>query len=85
MNFTYSGAHGPGMWGSLSPQYRLCSEGKHQSPVKIVNADAEYNPELIRLSRNYRPSNATLVDNRYNIAVRRRLLRRSRISNVVDI
>lgn len=70
VNFTYSGAHGPGMWGSLSPQYRLCSEGKRQSPVKIVNADAEYNPELIRLSRNYRPSNATLVDNRYNIALR---------------
>lgn len=73
------------MWGSLSPQYRLCSEGKRQSPVNIVNADAEYNPELIGLSRNYRASNATLVDNRYNIAVRRRLLCRSRISNVVDI
>ncbi|KAG6512853.1 hypothetical protein ZIOFF_030987 [Zingiber officinale] len=71
VNFTYSGANGPSAWGSLCPQYRLCSEGKRQSPINIVNADAEYNPKLIRLRRNYRAcSNATLLDNHCNIALR---------------
>ena len=32
----YSGHTGPQHWGELEPSYRLCSEGKNQSPINIT-------------------------------------------------
>mgnify|MGYP000920356248 CR=1 FL=1 len=29
--------NGPGKWASLKPEYKLCSEGKKQSPIDITN------------------------------------------------
>ena len=33
----YEAENGPDVWGQLSPEYRLCSAGIHQSPIDIVN------------------------------------------------
>ena len=33
----YTAENGPDVWGDLSPEYRLCSAGIHQSPIDIVN------------------------------------------------
>ncbi|RWW89701.1 hypothetical protein BHE74_00001263 [Ensete ventricosum] len=65
-----TGAIGPDKWGSLCPDYELCSKGKHQSPINIVNDDVVYDPKLEPLQRDYAATNATLVDNGFNIAVR---------------
>ena len=33
----YEAKNGPQVWGQLSPEYFLCAEGKHQSPIDLVN------------------------------------------------
>ncbi|KAL7247786.1 hypothetical protein ACSBR2_002656 [Camellia fascicularis] len=65
--FSYSGDTGPDKWGSLSPDYKACSNGKSQSPINIVEDKAVPNKTLKPLRRQYYPVNATLVNNGYNI------------------
>ena len=31
----YEGENGPAKWGTLSPEYRMCSEGRNQSPIDL--------------------------------------------------
>ncbi|GAB4833381.1 hypothetical protein Ancab_031624 [Ancistrocladus abbreviatus] len=52
----------PGKWGSLSPQFALCSSGKHQSPIDILHAQTTVNKSLAPLSRDYYLDNATLLN-----------------------
>ena len=33
----YEAKNGPQVWGQLSPEYFLCAEGRHQSPIDLVN------------------------------------------------
>ena len=33
----YKAKNGPQVWGQLSPEYILCAEGRHQSPIDLVN------------------------------------------------
>ena len=67
--FTYWGTSGPGKWGSLCPEYSKCSTGKRQSPVNIEKDKVVYNKNFKPLTRHYRPANATLVNNGFNIGV----------------
>lgn len=69
VNFSYIGPNGPEKWGSLSPAYAACSNGKVQSPVDLVYTDIVINNQLESLDRNYVPTNATLVNNQFNIGV----------------
>ncbi|KAL5067688.1 hypothetical protein RYX36_018575 [Vicia faba] len=69
VNFSYIGQNGPEKWGSLSPDYAACSNGKIQSPVDLVYTDIVLNNQLKSLERNYVPTNATLVNNQFNIGV----------------
>ena len=40
-HWTYEGEGSPDKWGSLSPDYAICSQGKNQSPIDIKEAAAE--------------------------------------------
>ena len=33
----YAAENGPDVWGQLNPEYSLCAEGTHQSPIDLVN------------------------------------------------
>lgn len=67
--FTYSGSTGPAKWGRLSPDYYKCSSGKVQSPVNIKKDEVVRNKKLKPLTRDYRPANATLINNGFNIGI----------------
>nr|CBX25331.1 hypothetical_protein [Oryza brachyantha] len=54
---------GPENWGKLSPEYKLCGEGKKQSPIAIVAKQATPNPTLDSLNRTYNAADGTLVNN----------------------
>ncbi|KAM0917403.1 hypothetical protein ACQ4PT_009537 [Festuca glaucescens] len=60
---------GPENWGKLSPAYKACSEGKAQSPIDIVTANAVPNPSLDNLTRVYAPTDATLNNNGKDITM----------------
>jgi carbonic anhydrase len=49
----YEGAEGPEHWGTLSPKFAACGEGRSQSPVDIANAVVGTEP--LELKTNLRP------------------------------
>ncbi|XP_073138238.1 alpha carbonic anhydrase 7-like [Henckelia pumila] len=61
---------GPSHWGRLHPEWEACNSGKMQSPIDLLNERVEIVPDLGRLSRNYKPSNATLVNRGHDIMIR---------------
>ncbi|KAK6942587.1 Alpha carbonic anhydrase domain [Dillenia turbinata] len=69
VQFGYSGSLGPDHWGSLSPLFETCSTGKSQSPVNIVKDEADRNKNSKPLTRYYQATQATLVNNGFNVAV----------------
>jgi carbonic anhydrase len=42
----YEGAEGPANWGTLSPKFAVCGDGRHQSPIDITGATAGATKEL---------------------------------------
>jgi len=65
-HWDYSVAHGPEHWGDLDPQYALCKNGHHQSPIDIRNPKKA---DLPPIQFNYRTSPLHIVDNGHTIMV----------------
>ncbi|XVE75959.1 hypothetical protein DITRI_Ditri12bG0134200 [Diplodiscus trichospermus] len=71
IEFSYSGKNGPDKWGNLDPTFSACSSGKKQSPINIQkNQTVNNNKSLKQLIRNYKPANATLINNGFNVGLR---------------
>jgi carbonic anhydrase len=61
----YEGAStGPNSWGSMSPAFSLCSEGKEQSPINITSS---YSQEMDKIKFNYGMTKITVVNNGHTI------------------
>lgn len=43
----YKENNGPEVWGQLTPEYRICDTGRHQSPIDLVNPTPAALPILI--------------------------------------
>uniref|UniRef100_A0A0D9XX04 Carbonic anhydrase n=1 Tax=Leersia perrieri TaxID=77586 RepID=A0A0D9XX04_9ORYZ len=71
--FTYipGAIDGPENWGKLSPEYKLCGEGKAQSPIDINTKTVVPRSNLDTLERTYAAVNATLVNNGKDITASR--------------
>jgi len=52
-HWSYDGAEGPGHWGELLDEYRMCAEGRNQSPIDLV---ADVHAGLPELNFNYHSS-----------------------------
>lgn len=66
IHWTYEGEEGPEHWGSLKPEYALCSTGKTQSPVDIVGA---YSTDIHDIRFDYRASALNIFNNGHTIEV----------------
>ena len=64
--WTYTGSKGAEYWGSLSPDYAVCTNGRMQSPIDIVDAFPAKGPDLIF---NYKPSPLRIVNNGHTVQV----------------
>ncbi|KAI9154018.1 hypothetical protein LWI28_019950 [Acer negundo] len=70
VDFSYSGATGPSNWGTLKPEYALCSLGLKQSPVNIIQNNTVLNQNL-KLSKQYDTvANATLINSVIHIELK---------------
>jgi carbonic anhydrase len=65
-HWSYSGATGPAYWGSLSPEYALCSNGRSQSPIDIAAAAPR---DLPNITFNYQPSPMSIINNGHTVQV----------------
>ena len=63
-HWEYSGAAGPGHWGSLDPGYRRCADGSAQSPVALVHPERVPLPDL---GFGYHPGGAVVQDTGHTV------------------
>lgn len=63
-HWSYQGKEGPEHWGELAEEFRMCSEGKNQSPVNLV---ADANADLPELVFEYYSSTVNEVNNGHTI------------------
>jgi carbonic anhydrase len=68
-HWEYAGAHGPGHWAQLSPEYASCSMGRHQSPINIDTRGARKEAALPDLSFHYAAVPLRLVNNGHTVQV----------------
>jgi len=62
----YMGDKGPLHWGDLSGDFKMCKEGKIQTPIDIVpNKDVDLPP----LKIDYKSASTTLIDNGHTVQV----------------
>lgn len=60
----YDGATGPDAWGSLHPDYEMCSKGLMQSPIDLAEANARAD---VSLFTSYAPGPLTILNNGHTI------------------
>ena len=62
--WSYAGPAGAENWGSLSPDYAACSDGRMQSPINIEDAFPAQGPDL---AFDYKPSPLKIVNNGHTV------------------
>ncbi|KAH0932474.1 hypothetical protein HID58_009591 [Brassica napus] len=70
--FSYEGnqENGPEKWGKLKPEWKMCGKGEMQSPIDLMNKRVKIVSHLGRLTRDYKPANATLRNRGHDMMVR---------------
>ena len=63
----YEAENGPDVWARLSPEYKLCSAGIHQSPIDLVNPTPT---KLPAITFNYQPTLLNIRNTGNTIEVR---------------
>lgn len=63
-HWEYAGETGAEKWGSLSPDYQLCSTGQMQSPIDIADG---FQADGAPISLNYNPSALNIIHNGHTI------------------
>ncbi|XP_019425172.1 PREDICTED: alpha carbonic anhydrase 4-like [Lupinus angustifolius] len=53
-------AKGPENWGNINPKWKVCGNGKLQSPIDLVDKRVQVSPKLCKLQRYYKPAPAVL-------------------------
>ncbi|KAF9593861.1 hypothetical protein IFM89_025652 [Coptis chinensis] len=61
---------GPEKWGSIRPEWKLCANGKMQSPIDLHNTRVVVIPNLGKLKRNYKPTNAAVKNRGHDIMIK---------------
>lgn len=65
--WSYEGSTGPEKWGTLSPDFEMCSDGESQSPINIETSDME--SEDHELEIDYEETPVTLINNGHTIKI----------------
>jgi carbonic anhydrase len=65
-HWSYEGETGPAYWGTLQPDYGLCSTGMNQSPIDIVAPVVEDIPDI---QFDYQMSSVVITNNGHTVQV----------------
>jgi carbonic anhydrase len=66
-DWDYGDSKGPGHWGDLKPEFALCENGHHQSPIDIRNPQKA---DLPPLQFDYRSSPLHIIDNGHTVMIK---------------
>ncbi len=66
VHWSYAGDTGPEHWGSLSPDYALCSTGTHQSPIDVAAPTPQ---DIPNIAFHYQPFALDIVNNGHTVQV----------------
>ncbi|KAK3042551.1 hypothetical protein RJ639_001545, partial [Escallonia herrerae] len=69
-NYDEGSAKGPSHWGELRSEWSMCNSGRMQSPIDLLNERVETVSNLGRLNRDYKPSNASLINRGHDMMLR---------------
>jgi len=64
----YTGHGNPSEWGELSEKYRMCKDGKNQSPINIVVSDSK-DTDLKDIAFSYDAKSNSVVNNGHTVQV----------------
>ncbi|KAF3580367.1 hypothetical protein DY000_02030404 [Brassica cretica] len=62
--------NGSEKWGKLKPEWKMCGKGEMQSPIDLMNERVRIVSHLGRLTRNYKPCNASLKNRGHDMMLR---------------
>ena len=65
----YTGHHDPSHWGEISEKYKMCSEGKNQSPINIEPSVVVSTSGLEPIKFNYKATSTEVINNGHTIQV----------------
>ncbi|XP_062149100.1 alpha carbonic anhydrase 4-like [Alnus glutinosa] len=70
--FTYTEGTGKGPmeWGQIDPHWKVCGNGKMQSPIDLLDKRVQVFPTLGKLKRDYKPAPAVVMNRGHDIAVK---------------
>lgn len=66
-DWDYGESQGPRHWGELKPEFALCNNGHHQSPIDILNPQKA---DLPKIQFNYKPSPLHIIDNGHTVMIK---------------
>src|SRR5712672_3471828 len=65
-NWDYGTVQGPEHWGELKPEFALCKDGHHQSPIDTRNPKKT---DLPAIQFDYKPSPLHIIDNGHTVMI----------------
>jgi carbonic anhydrase len=65
-SWDYGESQGPNHWGELKPEFALCQNGHHQSPIDIRNPRKA---DLPPIQFDYKPSPLHIIDNGHTVMI----------------
>ena len=65
-SWDYGESNGPSHWGELKPEFALCKDGHHQSPIDIRNPKKA---DLPGIQFDYKPSPLHIIDNGHTVMI----------------
>ncbi|XP_058078002.1 alpha carbonic anhydrase 7-like [Magnolia sinica] len=69
-NYLEGSGHGPEHWGELNTEWELCKNGDMQSPIDLLDERVQVVPDLGKLKRSYKPTNAILKNRGHDIMLK---------------
>ncbi len=67
-HWAYTGHGNPSQWGELSEKYKMCSDGKNQSPINITVTDSK-DTDLKDIAFSYKADSNSVINNGHTVQV----------------
>ncbi|XP_061339026.1 alpha carbonic anhydrase 4-like [Gastrolobium bilobum] len=68
-SYTEGSSTGPENWGNINPKWKVCGDGKSQSPIDFSDEKVQESLNLGELQKEYKPAHAVLKNRGHDIMI----------------